>query len=177
MLRLIPRPKPTRRVAGESLIGESEPDSPYRVSTQAAFWGIAALRKLLRPHESIWDFEHNGNARASQHPGGFFATWAPVLPYEGWLAHHVVEKGVWFPHEKLIFSRQEIGCDFSRRETLSARQLAIYHAAQILEWSLSGLPWRQKRTVKRGLKRLLQPLLADRLQKLSGRGASAQRPS
>jgi hypothetical protein len=39
-------------------------DSPYRVNTQAALWRIAALKSLIRKHESPWEFEVCGTERA-----------------------------------------------------------------------------------------------------------------
>jgi hypothetical protein len=87
----------------------------------------------------------------------------------------VVEKGAWFPHEKYIFARQDIGCDFNRRKVLPVRQLLIYHAAQVLEWSLSGLPWRQKHAIKQTLKRVLRPVLKTDLQNLGGRNSPGSR--
>jgi hypothetical protein len=167
-VRLIPRPPPTDRLAGESLIGESAAGSPYRLTAQAAIWNRTALHALLRPGESIWNFEHQGNARASAQPHGFYSVWHPVLPYQGQLAHHVVEKGKWLPHEKWIFARQKIGCDFTRRATLPLGQTLLYHAAQILDRSLDIMSWQNKARVKTGLKRILKPLMHRQFSRMGG---------
>jgi hypothetical protein len=43
---------------------EIDIDTPYRVNTQAALWRPAALRQLLKTHESPWQFETRGTVRA-----------------------------------------------------------------------------------------------------------------
>ncbi len=167
-VRLIPRPRPTDRLAGESLIGGAAAGSPYRLTVQAAIWDRAALHALLRPGESIWDFEHQGNVRTLAQRDGFYSVWRPVLPYQGWLAHHVVEKGRWLPHEKWMFARQGIGCDFTRRGTLPWIQTLFYHAAQALDRMLDIFPWQTKVRLKRILKRVLSPFMRKQLSRLGG---------
>jgi len=167
-VRLIPRPPPTDRLAGESAIGESVAGSPYRLATQAAIWNRAALCALLRPGESIWDFEHQGNVRALAQSHGFYSVWRPVLPYQGWFAHHVVEKGKWLPHERWIFARQNIGCDFSKRATLSLGQALFYQIVLILDRSLDVMSWQNKARMKTGLKRILRPFMHKQFSRMGG---------
>ncbi len=167
-VRLIPHPAPTDRLAGSTLVGECARGSPYRVSTQAAVWSRTRLLELLHPGESIWDFEHNSNQRIDAQEHGFYAVWRAALPYQGILAHHVVEKGKWLPHEKWIFRRRAIGCDFSRRETLDVPQVCVYHAAQLTDRLLSVLPWSRKASVKRAIRRLAARLLPNRIARLGG---------
>jgi hypothetical protein len=167
-VRLIPRPKPTHHLPSETLIGECEAGSPYRLSTQAAIWNRTKLLALLRSGESIWSFEHNGNARCAAIPHGFYSVWQPVLPYEGCFAHHVIEKGKWLLHEKCIFAWSDIGCDFARRETLPLSQTLLYQAAQALDRSLAWLPWRTKRNVKQRLKVMLEPFFRAYFRKMGG---------
>lgn len=167
-LRLVPRPKPTTYIKGEPLIGACEQGSPYRLSTQAAIWNRQQLRALLRVNESIWEFEHNGNLRADMHTGGFYSVWRAVLPYEGRFSHHVVEKGKWFPHEKWIFGRQHIGCDFTRRGTLPVAQVLAYHTAQVLDRGLDIFRWRTKKRIKSRLRRLLAPFFQRQFARMSG---------
>jgi hypothetical protein len=175
-VRLIPQPRPTRRIIGNDLVGEAECGSPYRLSTQAAIWNRQALRSLLVPGESPWEFEHQGNVRAGSHASGFYATWKAVLPYRGFLSHHVVEKGRWLPHEKWIFRRQNIGCDFTRRPTLGTTQVLLYHAAQLTDKSLDIFPWRLKTRLKKILKRVLHPLLGNHYLRMNGSRQPSSRP-
>ena len=169
MVRLIPRPGPTDRLSSTTLIGECAIGLPYRVSTQAAIWNRSKLRELLCLGESIWEFEHNSNQRISIYPHGFYAVWRPVLPYQGTFAHHVLEKGKWLPHEKRIFGRQNIGCDFAVRITLPYHQVLIYHFVQTLDRALDVLPWRTKASLKQRIKYLLAPILRKHFDRLAGR--------
>lgn len=169
MVRLIPRPGPTDRLSGELIIGECAQSLRYRLCTQAAIWDRLKLMELLCAGESIWEFEHNSNQRASVHAHGFYSVWCAVLPYEGTLAHHVVEKGKWLPHEKWIFRKQNIGCDFTTRGTLPYHQVLIYHLVQTLDRTLDVLPWRTKASVKKRLKDLLTPILHRQFDRMAGR--------
>jgi hypothetical protein len=165
-VRLLPRPGATRPCPDSRVVGESERASPYRLSTQAAIWNRDQLLALLRPGESAWDFEHAGNARADAFSGGFYAVHRTALPYDGPWVPHVVEKGLWFPHEKWIFRRADVGCDFSRRGTLPWSRTLFYHTAWGVELALNPLGWRRKQRIKRALRRWLQPLLGRRLDSL-----------
>jgi hypothetical protein len=167
-LRLIPRPGPTDRLPGKTNIGTCAPGSPYRLSTQAAIWDKRQLRSLLREGESIWEFEINGNRRAKADPAGYYCVRRAVLPYEGWFAHHVVEKGKWLSHEKWIFGRQGVGCEFRRRSTLPLGQTLFYHCGQLLDRALNILPWKSKARIKNRLKQFLRPFLRAQLIRMSG---------
>jgi hypothetical protein len=167
-VRLIPRPGPTKRLAGERLIGECVPDQPYRLSTQAAIWNRVRLMELISQGESIWQFEHSANRRAAIMAHGFYAARKHVLPYVGYFAHHVVEKGCWLPVERWIFSRRNVSCDFSRRRTLPFGRAAFYHAIIIADTALGVLPWRLKKNVKRTFKSLFRPLLSRQFSNMSG---------
>lgn len=175
-VRLIPRPGPTTRIEGENLVGESESGSPYRLCAQAAIWNRSKLRDLLRIGESVWDFEHNGNARVATQAGGFYSVWRSALPYKGAWAHHVVEKGLWLPEEKWIFGRMNIGCDFSRRGTLPWARAIFYHLAQLADRLLDPLPWRFKVRTKRAVKVLMRPFFKRALDKL-GRSPQQNDPN
>jgi hypothetical protein len=169
-VRLVASPGPTDTAAeGQNLIGSCDPDLPYRLSMQASIWNRQALRALLRPGESIWQFEHDGNARIRATNHGFYSVWKSVLPYEGIFSHHVVEKGRWLFHEKWIFRTKRIGCDFSARGTLSFRRTLVYHAARMIDRVLSLLPWRKKLILKAHLKAILRPIFKAQLKQLSGK--------
>jgi len=51
-------------LAEDERLVEIDRRSPYRVNTQAALWRPAALRSLLKAHESPWEFELRGTVRA-----------------------------------------------------------------------------------------------------------------
>jgi hypothetical protein len=113
MFRLVRRPGPTSLLPGFSF-GPIRPHTPYRVSTQAAFWHRETLMNLIIPGESIWQFEHAGSLRSNVYTSGFYAVARDILPYK----HHVVERGHWFPWEAWYFGRMDIGCDFTRRKIM-----------------------------------------------------------
>jgi hypothetical protein len=114
MLRLIPRPKPDHRIPGCETIGECDPESSYRVSTQAAIWRRESLLRLLVPGESIWQFEVDGSKRSAALGMRMLACWKPTIDY----GVHVVEKGQWYPSQARLFRNAGIGCDFSKRKVL-----------------------------------------------------------
>lgn len=155
MVRLIPRPPPTAHVPDSIEIGECAPRSPYRLCMQAAIWRRSKLLSLLRAGESIWQFELNGNERSHLEPSGYYCTWDHVLPYSGIFAHHVVEKGRWFFHEKWIFAREGIRCDFTRRGVLPWRQTLAYHTAALLDKFLNVFSWQKKMRIKQRIKSIL----------------------
>lgn len=121
MMRLVPRRPPNMRVRGTRDYGLITPGAPYRVSTQAAYWDVHALRSLLRPGETAWEFEINGTQR-SKDIEGFAGVWAEALPY----GHHVIERGRWFPWEARRFSKLNIGVDLSARPVMSLWRSAAW---------------------------------------------------
>jgi hypothetical protein len=166
-VRLIPLPGPTSRIAGEYLIGECAPDLRYRISAQAAIWDREALCGLLNPGESAWAFEHNVCIREKNN-SGHYAVRHAVLPYSGLLTHHVIEKGCWLPHEKWKFSRMEIGCDFTRRPTLSPRRTAVYLAARTVGRVIVLLPYRRAEQIRRFVRRIAEFLIPNATKRLGG---------
>jgi hypothetical protein len=168
MVRLVPLPRPTCRLPGNHRFGICEPGSPYRLSTQAAIWRRSTLLGLLRPGETIWQFEIAGSQRSSSLREGFYSVWKPVLPYPGMLVHHVVEKGKWFPHEAWRFRRAGIGCDFARRGTLPWGHTLMVQCVRVADLGLRPLPWRARERVKVVVRRLLEPVIGTRLSRLRG---------
>ena len=158
-VRLMPRPGPTDRIPQEKLIGAAKPGSPFRVSTQGAIWDRRKLRALIKPGESIWEFELHGNTRANAIPDGFYCTWKSVLPYQGLFAHHVVEKGKWLLHERWLWSHRHVGCDFTRRRTMNWAETLDYQSVMAIYHGLGFLPWKIKRGMLNGVRALLRPFI------------------
>lgn len=145
-LRLIPRPAPsdTAHPADYANIGTITVGTPYRVSTQAAIWKKEILLSLLKPGESIWNFELDGTDRCAQFSNGFYGTTDHVLTYR----HHVVEKGRWFPWSAREFGQQNIGCDFSRRAVMTPTQALRWTVRKSLSWPKSFIPWSIRRAAR-----------------------------
>lgn len=93
--------------------------TPYRVSTQAAFWRVQTLRDLIAPGESAWQFEIHGSIRSAR-TAGFAEMKNDVLGYR----HHVVERGKWFPWAYRKFVRMGIGIEPTAREVMSWAEAA-----------------------------------------------------
>ena len=146
-LRLIPRPAPTdtSNPSGFAKLGTITVGTPYRVSTQAAIWNKAVLQELLQSGESIWSFELDGSERSAKFDTGFFGTTDHVLTYR----HHVVEKGRWFPWSAREFAKQNIGCDFSRREVMTPSQALKWTIRKSLSWPKSFIPWSLRRSARK----------------------------
>jgi len=115
MLRLIPRPGPTRPITQERRYGSISANDPYRVSTQGALWKVEVLRTLLKVGESAWEFEINGTIRSKEYQD-FVSVYRPVLPYY----HHVIQGGKWFPWDAWRFNRMNVGVNLSVRKTLNS---------------------------------------------------------
>ena len=150
MIRLVTRPKPDVPVPSCPLIGAIIPGAPYRVSAQAAIWRRETLLNLMRPSESIWQFEMDGSRRSDKVLTGFFAVWRSALPYD----HHVVERGKWFRHEASRFGRMNIGCDFTRRPIMTPGEMLRWYATKLKGILLELLPWQQRLRLVRWIKSL-----------------------
>jgi hypothetical protein len=147
MVRLIPRPGPTSLITGMSDVGLVQPGAPYRVSTQAAIWDRATLLELLRPGESIWEFEIAGSIRSCATRGNFLCCWESAMPY----GHHVVERGRWFRHERRRYRSANIGCDFGRREVKTVSEQMYWRLGHLRSVLLSLLSSRQRQWLVRNL--------------------------
>ena len=130
-LRLVPAPRPNRRVAGHPEIGEHERGSPFRASLQAAFWDRRTFLDLLRPEESIWDFEHKASVRSAAITAPFYATWQKTLRYV-----NAVERGRWTPPGRQACWRAGLRLDRGRPDVP-------------LHWWLR-MPFRHARLAARG---------------------------
>jgi hypothetical protein len=149
MLRLAPRPGPSRsRTPGREFAMIPVTD-PYRVSTQAAFWRAETLRQLLVPGESPWEFETNGTKRSAAHEG-FAAVWREALPY----GHHVVERGKWFPWAARRFQRMEIGVDLSARPAMTTAETARWVVAKVMNPVVQRMPRSVRRTLRPVVRRI-----------------------
>ena len=168
-VRLIPRPGPSRKIAGNNYIGECEAGVRYRVCAQASIWDKRHLRNLLVRGESAWEFEHNATLRAESQPAGHYCARRAVLPYQGLFAHHVVEKGCWLPHEKWIFGRQRIGCDFCVRKTLPWGQTLACFLAKIFIGTANAVPLPISNAIRALLRRGMMLVMPQVLRRLSGR--------
>lgn len=91
-LRLYPDPLPSRGMSGQPNIGFQDIGQLNRTNTQAAIWRREALLDLIRPGESLWEFEINASIRScNKYPGSICGVWKPAIDY-----YMAIGKGKWF---------------------------------------------------------------------------------
>jgi len=150
MLRLVPRPRPDRSVAGYPFLGTILATSPYRVSAQGTLWEKATLLSLIRDGESIWEFELKGSERSQSVNSGYYCVRKAVLTY----GHHVIERGKWFRNEAKKFGRMNIGCDFSKRQVMSIEESILWHIRKFSSYPKRIIPWSYRQQMKQYLEGL-----------------------
>jgi hypothetical protein len=151
MIRLVPRPRPDKKIPGYGNIGLIDINSAYRVSTQGAIWDKKRLMKLLSENENIWEFEINGSERSRKELSGYYCVWKSVLTYK----HHVVERGKWFRREARLFHRLDIGCDFNARPIMTEKENFFWYVKKIISYPQTMIPWLFRQKVKKLLKEAL----------------------
>lgn len=107
--------------AGHPLLIEVDRSAPYLVSTQASLWRVERLAGLLRPHESVWEFELMGSLRAAREGhrmlrvanGAEDALGGPIVPYP---RGGVITQGRWrAPWVVEMMAEYGLALDFGRR--------------------------------------------------------------
>ena len=64
-LRIFPAPPPDAPLSNKKGIGIINKGARYRVSTQATIWNTEILLSLLKPDETVWQFEEFGTMRST----------------------------------------------------------------------------------------------------------------
>ena len=108
------------RPSANPLLWEVDQRAFYRIALQAALWRKSTLRSHLRMHESPWQLEVFGSARARRladkvlcvNRDRFHGEGREIVPYRP----TGVVKGQWERHiVEPLFARHGIAMDFSRR--------------------------------------------------------------
>ncbi len=118
-------------------------DAPYAISLQPAIWNRKCLLSLLENNWSPWQFEIKGSRVASELDLSIWKVIKNPLNYEGWITHHVVEKGEWIPHEWWLARRRGLPVD-RRRPRMSPGTYIKYIArekANYLGNAIFGTAW------------------------------------
>jgi hypothetical protein len=109
-----------RKTGLHPLLWQIDQRANYRVSLQAGLWSVAALRNLLRPGESAWNFERLGSVRAMSKSDVFLCQSLDdfnlrgkyPLPYRP----TGIVRGKWYaPAVVELFAAHGIFIDYSRR--------------------------------------------------------------
>jgi hypothetical protein len=102
------------------LLWEVDQRARYRIALQAALWRRSTLRSHLRVHESPWQLEIFGSARARRrrdervlcvNRDRFHGPGREIIPY----TPTGVVKGRWESFVPALFEREGIAMDYSRR--------------------------------------------------------------
>jgi len=99
-------------------------NSAYRVTAQAAFWNVAVLKDILKPGESVWEFENIGTERSRKYGDRFLCIAEHkymhyIMPtkdptYKSPYTSSAVTKGVWGIAAKKYAEEEELDIDFSQ---------------------------------------------------------------
>jgi len=100
-------------------VWEIKKGASYRLSTQAAFWKKESLKKLIRPWENGWQFEHYGTKRSNYllnkvmcvAQDKFMKGENEILPY----VFTGIIKGKWKEDVSGLFAANEINVDLTQR--------------------------------------------------------------
>lgn len=140
-VRLFPYPPPDIPMPAVPSLGLQAVGRPNRIGTQAAIWRRETLLDLLRPGESIWEFEIYGNIRSNKY-ANVAGCWQPAL-------HYVlgVGRGRWFRGALRSLARDGVHPDLSIRPAESAFDEIRGYVRDALAWlarRLLPLRWRQR---------------------------------
>jgi len=102
------------------LLWQIDQRANYRVSLQAGLWRVAALKDLLRPAESGWNFERRGSIRAMSKPEVFLCQSLDHFNHQG---HYPlpyrptgIVRGKWYaPAVVELFAAHHISIDYEKR--------------------------------------------------------------
>ncbi len=91
MIRLYPKPGPSKPYNTDPDIGEIDRGDLYVASLQAAMWRVDMFRSILGPAEDPWQTEEAGSwrVRHSSANNKFLATYQPAIDY-----HNYCSKGI-----------------------------------------------------------------------------------
>jgi hypothetical protein len=115
------------------LLWQIDQRANYRVSLQAGLWSVTALKNLLRPGESAWNFERHGSVRAMARPDLFLCQSLDHFNRQGRYPIPYkptgIIRGKWYaPAVVELFASHDISVDYERRGFYSeslARRLVV----------------------------------------------------
>lgn len=117
-LRLLANPRPDAPYPADSRLGILADDAPYRTSSQIALWRGDVLRELLRPGESVWDFELAGSTRSARYSSSFVSVWdRDGDDYFHGISYvcTAINNGLWARPAVEYARRENVAIDFSTR--------------------------------------------------------------
>ena len=141
-VRLFPDPAPEIAMPGVPILGFQAPGQLNRTNTHATIWLRESLIEIIRPGESLWEFEINGSVRSNRFAGGICGTWKPFVHYV-----MAIGKGRWFRRALRSLARDGIHPDLTLRPAQTRGQafrawLEAWAGAAIR--AILPLRWRQQ---------------------------------
>lgn len=109
-VRLFPDPPPVTGMPGVPQLGFQGQGQLNRTNTHATIWRRESLLEIIRPGESLWEFESNGSIRSNRFNGGICGCWKPAVHYV-----MAVGKGRWFRRGLRSLRRDGIFPDLTLR--------------------------------------------------------------
>ncbi len=102
----------------DTRLGVVGPSASYRTTLQAALWDTRTFRELLRPEESLWDFENLGSERSRAYKDKFLCVRKePGNACRNGIKYTftAVNGGRWSPEGRRYIHREGLDFDFSSR--------------------------------------------------------------
>lgn len=146
-IHVIPQPKPDQVITG-GLYGVYEKKAPYRM-TAFGFWEVEALKKLLLPGESPWNFEIMGSYRSS-YMDGFYCSMKPVF-----FRMNVIEKGKIFTESYRYCQKNGIPLDASKREVIMNTHFVKSELQKYIFNTMIKIPWKFRVSVMNVLRKIM----------------------
>jgi hypothetical protein len=115
-IRLLAFPEPDQDFAGDPRLGMIGRDASYRTSVQISLWRREVFRELVRPGESVWQFELQGTERSRQYGDTFLSVKSKDRdPYHHGISYvcTAINSGRWSRLAKAYAKQEGLAVDFS----------------------------------------------------------------
>lgn len=129
------KPIPKQDKIVDEIFGKYDRKAPYRV-TVIGFWKKSALKRILIPGETAWNFEIMGSYRAA-YEDGYYCLLKQPFEYI-----HMIEKGQWIRSGLAYCIHNDIQIDAERRPTSrfhlagTMRQFYFFNVILRIPWQV-----------------------------------------
>jgi hypothetical protein len=123
-------------------ISQLPPGIAYRVSTVRSLWRKDVFLDLLRPDETIWQFEIQGSVRTDKYPD-FYATEDTYL-----CCLHGVSRGKWFPRAQKALIAAGLPVQTQSRPSMSVIDQLLQFGREFRASVLRIVPVQHRRRIR-----------------------------
>ena len=116
-IRLLSKPIPDADFAHDARLGVLAEDADYRTSVQISLWRRQVFLSLVRPRESVWEFESNGSPRSRSYGDTFLSTKRHEKDDYSYGIRYVctaINRGKWARTAKAYAKSEGLRVDFSQ---------------------------------------------------------------